>query len=325
MENAVEKVFQIEVLNRFLDVFELEKEFTLLGDFENYVYEVYRGREPFILRVTHSSHRSIDEIYGEIDWVNYLAQHGAHVPTIFPSMNNQLVEEQIAIDETSFYACLFSKVKGVGIRSNDEQFNEILFQSWGREIGKMHRLTEQYKPTLITRKHWYEDDLFEIEKYVPTEKLVIQRKDEMIKQLKELSLSDYGLIHNDVHNGNFFYDQQSIHIFDFDDACYFWYVSDIAIPLYYACYSLFPNEECLEEKLVFANRFIQNFMVGYEKEFVPPENWREQLPLFLKVRDITLYAALNKKIAPEDRDERLLKIMKQIRSRIENGDPIVRV
>ncbi|GIO25653.1 phosphotransferase enzyme family protein [Ornithinibacillus bavariensis] len=323
MEMAVDHVYQKEILNRFFEAFGLEQKYKLLGDFENYVYEVYKGNKPFILRVTHSSHRSMEEILGEIDWVNYLSHHGANVPTVFPSQYNQIIEEQTATDQTSFFACLFSKVEGIGVRSTDDQFNDTLFQSWGREIGKIHRLTDQYESKHGYRKHWFEDDLFALEKYVPTELKVIQRKNEIIKQLNELPETNYGLIHNDVHNGNFFYDNHTIYIFDFDDACYFWYVSDIAIPLYYACYSLFRNEEGLDEKRVFANRFIDNFMIGYQKEFMPPERWKEQLTLFLKVRDITLYAALNKKIAPEDRNQGLQESMEQIRRRIEQGEPIV--
>ncbi|MGM0852113.1 MAG: hypothetical protein ACQEWI_05765 [Bacillota bacterium] len=38
-----------------------------LGDFENYVYEVHKGGVPYILRLTHSSHRSQSEVEAEMD------------------------------------------------------------------------------------------------------------------------------------------------------------------------------------------------------------------------------------------------------------------
>ncbi|WP_010093777.1 phosphotransferase enzyme family protein [Ornithinibacillus scapharcae] len=325
MEYAVERVFRPGIIDDFLKEYNLDKTYKLLGDFENYVYEVYRGKETYILRITHSSHRSEEELYGELDWINFLHQHGANVSVVFPSINQNLIEKQVAEDGTIFFACLFSKVSGVPIRSNDERFSEPFFESWGKEIGKMHRITKEYQPDAVFRKQWFEDDLFELEKYVPQEELVIQQTKKVVAVLKELPREEgFGLIHNDVHNGNFFYDGKGIHVFDFDDACYFWHVSDIAIPLYYSCYSLFPNKN-MPGKEEFANRFITAFMFGYQQEMEPPKEWETLLPLFLKVRDITLYAALHKKIATEDRNELLQKRMQDIKDRIENGEPIVLV
>jgi amicoumacin kinase len=323
MEKAVEAVYSQGIINKFLEVFQLEQSYKLLGDFENYVYEVIKEDTPYILRVTHSSHRTIEEIYGEMNWIHYLTSRGANVPDVYQSINNHLVEKQVAKDNTVFYACLFSKVTGQPIPINDEAFNETLFESWGKEIGNMHRISVDYLPNQFTRKQWFEDDLFEIEKYVPDEPIVIDRTKEIIETLHKLPQKNYGLIHNDVHYGNFFYNGQDIHIFDFDDSCYFWHVSDIAIPLYYSCYGLFTDTTTQEEKEDFANTFTTAFMKGYSQEMEPPEKWEELIPLFLKVRDITLYAALNKKIAPADRNERLQKRMEQLKKRIEDKEAIV--
>ncbi|WP_026905633.1 phosphotransferase enzyme family protein [Paucisalibacillus globulus] len=325
MERAVEAVYSQEIINRFLKVYHLEPTYKVLGDFENYVYEVMKEGKPYILRITHSSHRNENEIVGEIEWMNYLYNHGANVSVVFPSNDNNLVEKQVASDQSIFFGSLFSKVKGRPIRANDKEFHAKLFESWGKETGKLHRLTKNYLPEKVTRKNWYEDDLFEIEKYVPEEIMVIERTKEVIQVLKELPQEDFGLIHNDIHNKNFFYDGIEIHIFDFDDACYFWNVSDIAIPLYYSCYSLFSDKTRIEEKRNFAKHFLTAFMKGYTEEKEPPKDWEKLLTLFLEVRDITLYAALNKKIPPKDRNEDLLKSMQQIKERIERKEAIVSI
>ncbi|MEN2767753.1 phosphotransferase enzyme family protein [Ornithinibacillus xuwenensis] len=326
MEKSVESVFHPEIREHFLRAYQLDSTYKLLGDFENYVYEVTKDNQAFILRVTHSSHRLEEEVLGEIEWVNFLHSHDANVPVIYPSRHNKLVEKQIAENGTVFYASLFSKVNGSPVRANDDRFDRKLFYSWGKEIGKLHRLTEDFQPETIVRKQWYEDDLFEIEKYIPQEKMVIKRTKEIMEQLKELPKTSFGLIHNDVHHGNFFYDDDEIQIFDFDDACYFWYVSDIAIPLYYTCFSLFSDDKTDRSgKQEFARQFLDAFMEGYRQEINPPLNWEEQLSLFLKVRDITLYSALNKKITPESRSEDLQGQMQQIKQRIEQSEPIVSI
>lgn len=323
MEYAVERVFSQGIIDNFLREYNLDNTYKLLGDFENYVYEVNRGNETYILRITHSSHRNEEELFGELDWINFLHRHGANVSVVYPSKSQNLIVKQEAEDGTIFFACLFSKVAGEPIRTNDERFSDSLFELWGKEIGKMHRITsKKYQSKDNFRKQWFEDDLFEVEKYVPQEEAVIQRAKEIVETLKKLPKEDFGLIHNDVHHGNFFYDGTEINVFDFDDACYFWHVSDIAIPLYYSCYSLFPSKN-QPGKEDFAKRFITAFMNGYRKEMEPPKQWERLLPLFLKVRDITLYAALNKKIAPEDRNEQLQMRMQEIKERIEHRIPIV--
>jgi hypothetical protein len=72
MEKSVEILFTEDILTCFLESFHLHTEVKKLGDFENYVFEAYRGNNPVILRITHNSHRSKDEILAELDWMNYL-------------------------------------------------------------------------------------------------------------------------------------------------------------------------------------------------------------------------------------------------------------
>ncbi|GGA73129.1 phosphotransferase enzyme family protein [Ornithinibacillus halotolerans] len=322
MEKVVEDVYSKDILDYFLRVFKLDDSYKVLSGFENYVYEVMKDNHPYILRVTHSSHRSEQEILGELDWINYLNSQHVNVPTIYKSSNETYIEKKIAKDHTIFFACLFSKVQGKALRVTDELFNEDLFEKWGRETAKMHRVTVNYHPKQKLRKFWYEDDLFEVDKYIDND-IVVARTQEIVKALHSLPKEDFGLIHNDIHYGNFFFNGESISIFDFDDACYFWHVSDIAIPLYYTCSALFTNLTSMKEKNSFTATFLTAFMKGYTLEKEPPKDWEKLLPLFLKVRDITLYAALHKKIAPEDRDERLQRRMEEIRERIEKKMPIV--
>ena len=47
------------------------------------------------------------------------------------------------------------------------------------------------------------------------------------------TIDSYGLIHTDLHFGNMYYDGQTLTIFDWDDACYKHFISDIAIILFY--------------------------------------------------------------------------------------------
>ena len=59
MEIAVERVFTKEILARAAKTFHVTVEEKPLGDFENYIFKAKGNRgEDYVLRLTHSSHRS---------------------------------------------------------------------------------------------------------------------------------------------------------------------------------------------------------------------------------------------------------------------------
>jgi amicoumacin kinase len=326
VEKSVDILFTEDVLHRFLENFRLESKVKKLGDFENYVFEVYREDKPLILRVTHSTHRSMDEIHAELDWMKYLNRHNVNCPRPFTSKSGYLIEKATAADGSQFFACLSSKVPGYQVKVKSEQFNEQLFTAWGKAIGQMHAVTKTYHPEKNLRPSWEEEELLNIENYVQEEPEVILNTKTLIKDLKGLpkNRDTFGLIHSDIHSGNFFYDGESVHVFDFDDCSYHWFASDIAIPLYYSIFYGWQGAS-VQEIEVFAKNFLTPFMEGYETYNSLPENWQEQLPLFLKLRDITLYSVLHKKIAPEDRDEQLNQLLDAMKTRIIRKEAIVNV
>jgi amicoumacin kinase len=329
MEKAVSTLMTKELLDDFLAVFGLEREAKKLGDFENYVYETYKNGHPFIMRLTHSSHRSKDEVLSELDWMRHLNNQGLSVPEIFPSVQGNLVEETAAADNSKFFGCVYAKAPGTAVSVRSEQFNEELFRKWGETTGRMHYATKSYKPSagIKARSSWDEDELLSVGKYYPSEEWeLVDNANEVIATISALpkNQDNFGIIHTDIHSGNFFYDGEQIHVFDFDDASYHWFASDIAIPLYYSLIYRIPASEEAERN-TFGQLFLETFIEGYQKANQLPEGWKEQVPLFLMLRDIVLYAVLHKKIAPEDRDEKLQAMMAEIADRIRNKQPIINV
>lgn len=330
MEKTVEILLTDKLLLELFDKFSLRKNnFKKLGDFESYVYEVSHGETAKILRLTHSSHRNVGDIEAELDWMNFLYENGVNVPQPFESNQDNLVEEIQVEDGSYFYACVFSKASGRPVKINSPEFNPDLFYAWGKEMGKMHFVTKRYilKGNLKRRQNWDEEELLDLGKYIPSnETILVEKTQELIAEIRNLpsNKNNFGLIHTDMHSGNFFFDGKEIHVFDFDDSAYNWFASDIAIPLYYSI--LYGNNDKSKTEIRdFAKRFITAFMEGYQTENSLPEQWKEHLQYFLRLRDITLYSVLHKKIAPEDRDERLLASMEQMSNRIKNEEAIVNI
>ncbi|MED1204391.1 phosphotransferase enzyme family protein [Heyndrickxia acidicola] len=324
MEKAVDQLFTEEVKKEILSRLQLDPEMKKLGDFENYVFEVYQKGVPQILRVTHSSHRSKEELESELDWIQYLHRNGIHIPNVIESAEGHTVEAFKAGD-THFFASLFEKAAGSGVKA--EEAGKEMIIAWGKMIGKMHRITKDYTPPagIKPRYQWTDNDLLDFEKYFDGEDAhLLEHAREIVRQIGELPANreSFGLIHSDIHLGNFFYDGKEIHVFDFDDACYHYFASDIAIPLYYtATFRDFKGTRA--ERTAYAKEFMDAFLSGYREENDLPAEYLAAIPLFLKLRDIDLYAVLNKKVAPEDRTERVKEWMLQIKERMEKNEALV--
>ena len=208
------------------------------GSFENFVFEYRHNDSERILRLTDSEHRHPDKIYGELEWINYLADGGVSVSRGIESKNGRLVEV-IPIDSTSsreelyFSAVVFEKAPGA--HAAKEDWTERLFTEWGELTGKMHRLARSYRPSKpeYRRHDWRDDEDLNIAEILPPDHdLVIERFERLITRLRALPMSpdSYGLIHVDFHHWNFFVHQGKITLFDFDDCQYSWFVDDISMP-----------------------------------------------------------------------------------------------
>lgn len=328
MEREVEVQFTDEVLYEAAKRFDLEiSSLKKLGSFENYVYEGEKDGIGYILRLTHSSHRTTNMVIGELEWLNYLADNDVSVARAFTSVNGNLAEE-INVGNDYFIVCLFEKAKGRLLsRKNEDEFTKEVIMEWGRIIGRMHRLTKDYVPSNdnIRRPHWYEDDLLDIDTYFDE----LELKDKAIKIIEHIerlpkNKDSYGLMHTDMHSGNFFVYNSKITAFDFDDASYQYFVSDIAIAIFYSVWSV-CHSYSQDDKDDFAKRFLTSFMDGYKEENHLDEFWVNQIPYFMMLRDLTLYAVFNKKIGIDRMSDREKLIVADIKDRILKGVPIANI
>ncbi len=237
MEKEILEIYTDDILDEISNRYGIIKnKLKPLGDFENFVYEYENNERNFILRVTHSSHRNTNLVRAELDWISYLSQNGVSIPNAILSENDELVE---VVEAENSYCIIVAFEKAKGTHPKDDDWNANLFQKWGQIVGQIHNLTKRYKPdNLFKREQWYEDDMFnKIDKYIPSsQSIVIKKCNKLIEHLYNLPTDEdsYGLIHTDVHQGNFFIYNGEITLFDFDDCSYKWFASDIAITLFYA-------------------------------------------------------------------------------------------
>jgi Ser/Thr protein kinase RdoA (MazF antagonist) len=271
----------------------------LLDDVTNMVYALDCAGEKRILRLTHSSHHTEDEILAELDWVEYLISHGVAAAQPLRSRGGQLTEHY-PVGDSYFTAAGFAFAPGHFIdSSNPDEWNPPMFQALGRLAGSLHRLTKAYNPghLPVRRHHWLEEDtLRQAGAFLPAEQIGAADEIEVILRRFERLTPDadsFGLVHCDLNPTNFHVDAGRITLFDFDDCAYNWFINDIAVLL--PLYSRRFNQPGWENWLM---EFFGWFMRGYNEENHLHESWLELLPDSLRLQNLITLVACHQANVP---------------------------
>ncbi|MFD1357053.1 phosphotransferase enzyme family protein [Fictibacillus halophilus] len=259
--------------------------------FQNLVYSYNCQNKEYILRITPAYKKNRNQIEAELHWVKFLKNNGVSVSGAIPSQRNVLVEE-VHVNNQIYCITSFEKAVGRPVDVNDERvWNPHLFKEWGRLLGEIHCVGKSFRVSDQKTKrlkwelsHPYNHELF---LDIPQNWLDEKYK-EIVDKLMTFSKDDdhFGLIHNDFHQGNFFVEEGKITVFDFDDCSYFWFAYDIATAFYHAYWQHNSFNSSEDD---FAFEFLTHFLNGYRSENKLTDNMIEQLPAFLKLRELFLY------------------------------------
>lgn len=321
MEKQIKEKFNDTILQEAMARYGIaEGQIRLLDGFESFIFEFDQGGQEYILRIAHSSRRNHQLIQGEVDWINYLVAGGVSASEAILSQNKLLVE---AIDDRhdgDFLATAFVKAKGkppweVG-------WTTQLFENYGKLIGKIHALTQHYIPSPQSeRPHWNGNLMLDVEKNLPaSEERVLEKYKILLDYLNALpqEADAYGLVHYDAHVANLFIDTDgTITLFDFDDCAYSWFINDIAIVLFY----MITNKDDAKEV---TQKFMTHFLKGYAQENHLNPKWLKEIPYFLKLREIDLYAVIHRSFDVDEIDHSwCARFMQDRKYKIEHDLPYV--
>lgn len=284
----------------------------LLDSFESIVYEFERGGRGFILRVGHSFRKSEALIQGEVDWINHLARGGVSVAQAISSENGKLVE--VIDDGQGGQFLVTAFIKAQGQQPWLAGWTSARYENYGRLLGSMHALAVDYEPVPAWRRpEWDDISLNFIEQYLPeTDVIARQNYGALMEHIRALpkDRSSYGLVHQDAHQNNFFIDADgTLTLFDFDDCAYSWFINDIAIVLFYI--SMDAEELGFKDSAAFAHEFMPHFLRGYRQAHALPPAWLKEIPAFLKLRELELYAVVHRDFQIEGVDHWSLERFKQ--------------
>ena len=317
MSPEVHRLFSPEIRDECFSRFRVTAA-RLISNWHVFTFETETPAGPCILKITHSFHRTEDQVEAETDWMLFLVGRRVGVPRINASINSLCVER---VPAGGSYFCVVSYERLIGEPIGDSLWNETLFRRWGALIGKLHRLSREYAPK--KRRHtWHESDFLNVEAYIPiTDREIRDGAERVVQYVKNLPLSDfqYGLIHADVYQENLFWAKGDLLLFDFDNCEYGHYVSDIAIALYAALWRDLDQPNPAQ----FSERFLRALMAGYREEHALSRTEIEALPLFLQLREVLIYTVAKKMLDLNNLTPIQARLLAQRGDRIRKNQPIV--
>ena len=247
------------------------------------------GEKQYVLRISALGDRSWNDYLAETEFVHYLAENGAPVADVIPSVHGKLAE-CIEADGKTVYVSLFDFAKGMLIADNGYRYREgaplsEYFYNTGKTLGVIHRLSKAYAPVHRRPDYFDKYNMEYLNRLIPEEygelKAAIASRLDIFHALPK-DKDCYGMVHFDFSDGNYHInmDTGAITVFDFDNCMNCWYMFDLANLWIH-------NEGWTRQETDPGKRFslmMQCFglqLQGYKTETDLPEEMLEKLPLFI--------------------------------------------
>ena len=126
----------------------------------------------------------------------------------------------------------------------------------------------------------------------------------------------FGLIHADLHSGNFLITPKyKITSFDYDDSCYNYFIYDISI-----CLMRYYNSRKFANKHhdFKYNQFFSKFKSGYNSENkIERSSWK-MIPNIIRLRNVEMYSWFHKMIGTKNLSDENKKFLEYMKAKIED-------
>ena len=247
------------------------------------------GEKQYVLRISALGDRSETDYLAETEFVRYLAEHGAPVTDVIPSVKGKLVE-CVEADGKSVYISLFAYAKGMLLADNGYRYREgaplsEYFYNTGKALGAIHRLSKAYTPVHPRQDYFDKYNTEYLSSLIPDEygelKSAIAGRLNAFRALPK-DKDCYGLVHFDYSDGNYHIDMATgaITVFDFDNCMNCWYMFDLA-NLWTHNEGWTRQEVDPNKRLMLMQQCFDLQLEGYRSETDIPEEMLEKLPLFI--------------------------------------------
>ena len=247
------------------------------------------GEKQYILRISALGDRSENDYLAETEYVRFLAENGAPVADVIPSVQGRPVE-CLEADGKAIYVSLFAYAKGMLLADNGYRYREGVplseyFFNTGKALGAIHRLSKAYVPVHRRPDYFDKYNMEYLDSLIPDEyselkKAVAKRLDAFRTLPRDKDC--YGLVHFDFSDGNYHIDMDTgaVTVFDFDNCMNCWYMFDLA-NLWTHNEGWTRQEPDPGRRFELMQQCFDLQLQGYKTETDLPEEMLKQLPLFI--------------------------------------------
>ena len=247
------------------------------------------GKKQYVIRVSTLEDRSENDYLAETEFVRFLAESGAPVADVIPSVHGRFVE-RVEADCKEVFVSMFAYAKGMLIADNGYRYREgaslgEYFYNTGKALGAIHRSSKVYKPAHTRPDYFDKYNMTYIDGLIPNEyselkKAIAERLEKYNMLPKDKSC--YGLVHFDYSDGNYHIDMDTgaITVFDFDNCLNCWYMFDLA-NLWIHNEGWTRQETDPGKRFELMHQIFEIQLQGYKTETDLPEEMSKKLPLFI--------------------------------------------
>lgn len=239
-----------------------------------------------ILRLTDATYRTRDDVHSELEFLAHLQAHA--VPAAAGVRTGQGTwTTELETAQGLFYASVLEYAEGVVVRDDLPYRTPEFFRAWGKNIALIHQASETYNPPSGVPRRWQWDEeilLRQAAVLIPADDLVTQaERREVLEILAAVPRSHktYGVIHADHGPQNFHYRPvtREITAFDFGNACYHWFICDLAIAL--STVRLKPERDEIRKEM----------LAGYTAIRPLPADFDSLVGILARLRSVYVYLA----------------------------------
>lgn len=245
-----------------------------------------------MIRVSATATKTRSEIMSELMWVDDLKLFKQTICEPNVSLLGNILEE-FEIDGKIYRASMFRTARGVIKETTD--MTPMFFICVGDLLGAIHHVSTNERELGIKFKRSSQLEKFNALKERVFDKVPEGIKERILKIEEKVNalpqeVGRYGICHGDFHMNNFFVEENNVWVFDFDGCAYANYLYDVA-SFVQACF-LRGYGAGKDLRKLMNEELLHYFKIGYNLNMKCPENFWDDLDLFIEYRTALTYMSL---------------------------------
>ncbi|BBF43745.1 putative protein kinase [Lachnospiraceae bacterium KM106-2] len=193
----------------------------------NVVYWVKGDGKLYFLRYTTKDERTSESIQEELDYIRYLRTY-----QIKANQPVRTISGTYLLEKEDYLAVLFEAVPGKALE--DVELNAEIIAEWGRQLGKIHKLSKGFierRQSTDFRRADYKEKLAWIRSILDEKEIELRKEADWLEESFNHLIQtndNYGMCHYDFELDNVYFDEPTnqFSIIDFDDCMYHFFSID---------------------------------------------------------------------------------------------------